>query len=230
LVGHSSGPVHNVGAAEADGRWFHWDRRRMLCHQWKWKSPSDDSILGPGVADDGLPPVHECHGNAKWQQVVNFSNAAEFFVALKGGEPLMLFDEMHVDRAGVFAALAHTADIDMDFLIDVVRKVEPAVSLKSRGEEETMNYIWIGGNNFTSQAHYDLSHNFMVAISGRRVVKLVPPSDVARLPRFPRLHPGNMKVSHGPSSHSCTALYISLVVMYRKHTGVRDNDFTARGE
>jgi hypothetical protein len=41
---------------------------------------------------------------------------------------------------------------------------------------------------------------------------------------------GRRKGSHGPRSHACsTALYISLVVLYRKYTRVRDNDFTAHG-
>ena len=35
--------------------------------------------------------------------------------------------------------------------------------------------------------------------------------------------------SRGPQRHSCTALYISLVVLYRKYSRVRDNDFTAHG-
>ena len=32
--------------------------------------------------------------------------------------------------------------------------------------------------------------------------------------------------SHGPQSYSCTLLYISVVMLYRKYTGVRNNDFT----
>jgi hypothetical protein len=100
LVDHSNGPVHNVGAAEADGRWFHWDRRRMLCH------------LDSNAAN-GLPSIHGCHGNAKWQQVVNFSTAAEFFVALKGGNPLMMFDYVRVtDSAACACVLLMNAAAD----------------------------------------------------------------------------------------------------------------------
>ena len=35
--------------------------------------------------------------------------------------------------------------------------------------------------------------------------------------------------SRGPYSHSYTALYISVVILYRQDTEVRDNDFMARG-
>ena len=35
--------------------------------------------------------------------------------------------------------------------------------------------------------------------------------------------------SRGPWRHSCTAMYISLVILYRMYTGVRDNDLWAYG-
>ncbi|EGD72890.1 hypothetical protein PTSG_04619 [Salpingoeca rosetta] len=89
-------------------------------------------------------------------------------------------------------------DFGVDFLSQVL-PLDPFMVIQPGFEPEKehlfrQTHIWIGGEQTSTPAHFDLFHNFYVQIYGRKRVLLFPPAQWQQLYIFPLLHPAGRSV------------------------------------
>lgn len=103
--------------------------------------------------------------------------------------PRHLLSAIKKSRAARFGGPARAVSPQLESEIDSKAWAAEARTTWDLGDTPRLTGLWLGGKNTSSASHFDLFANFHVLLSGKKSVRLAPPSDHASFNFYPAPHP-----------------------------------------